>query len=400
MTSYLRQINKLEFSDIKSCLLFALAFIPSLILRIFKRNIWLCCERITIADDNAWIFYNWVRKNYGSDNIYFVIDHKSINFNRTDSHIIAWGSFRHYVYYLSSNIHIMAMFQTPAPNLRVSSHLNRFLKREINKIYLRHGICKDGMEKHRYDLHHFRLFICGAKPEYEYVKKEGGYPEQNVKYTGFARFDELLQEKRDEGFILILPTWRLYNAYDKKMTRDENEKKFKETKFYQYYNSLLNDSSFDNFLRKYNLKVRFCLHAEFRCFKDCFSFTSSNIDFVKDGESIHHLLMTTSLLITDYSSVFFDVAYMNKPIVFYHFDYSEFRQKHLSEGYFSYEEDGMGPIAHNEKELMEFILSSYSNRGFYMENKYLERTRRFFPLQDSNNCQRIYNEIKLVEEHD
>jgi CDP-glycerol glycerophosphotransferase (TagB/SpsB family) len=109
--------------------------------------------------------------------------------------------------------------------------------------------------------------------------------------------------------------------------------------------------------------------------------------------------MTTSLLITDYSSVFFDVAYMNKPIVFYHFDYDEFRQKHLSEGYFSYEKDGMGPIAHDEKELIDLILDSYSDQGFYTKDRYVERTKRFFPLQDADNCQRIYDEIKSVEKN-
>ena len=39
------------------------------------------------------------------------------------------------------------------------------------------------------------------------------------------------------------------------------------------------------------------------------------------------------MLITDYSSVYFDIAYMRKPIIFYQFDEEEFRRKHYQRGY-------------------------------------------------------------------
>ena len=42
------------------------------------------------------------------------------------------------------------------------------------------------------------------------------------------------------------------------------------------------------------------------------------------------------MLITDYSSIFFDFGYLNKPVIYSHFDYNEYRANHFRKGYFDY----------------------------------------------------------------
>ena len=41
----------------------------------------------------------------------------------------------------------------------------------------------------------FDKFICGAKPEYEFIKNKFGYDDKRVKYLGFCRFDNLHKYK-------------------------------------------------------------------------------------------------------------------------------------------------------------------------------------------------------------
>lgn len=41
---------------------------------------------------------------------------------------------------------------------------------------------------------------------------------------------------------------------------------------------------------------------------------------------VQQLLKESLLLITDYSSVFFDMMYMNKPVIFYQFDENQYRK--------------------------------------------------------------------------
>lgn len=387
----LSEIKKIDFGDFKAVLYLALAYIPSMIIRHRNPNIWIMCERIIHAEDNAWIFFNWLKSNYPEQKVYFLLDKKADNFDGKDNSHIAWGSIRHYIYFLASRYWLMATFNSPMPNVRVCSRIVDYNR--IHKIYLRHGISKDGMEEHRYDIHHFRIFICGAKPEYDYVKSAGGYPEENVKYTGFARFDDLLEAKRDDHFILIIPTWRKYIGVDSTRSQKENEAAFKSSAFYENYIGLIHNQKFIDWLKANNIKARFCLHAEYRRFEKFFSSDSEYIDIVRQDESIHDLLKSTSLLITDYSSVFFDAAYAGKPVIYYHFDYDEFRQKHLKEGYFSYERDGMGPIVHTQEELIRAMQSLQERDSFYIPEEYRRRAERFFPLRDTRNCERIYSEI-------
>ena len=53
-----------------------------------------------------------------------------------------------------------------------------------------------------------------------------------------------------------------------------------------------------------------------------------------------------ALLVTDYSSVAFNVAYIDRPVVYFQFDRDEMLGgRHVGrKGYFEYERDGFGPV--------------------------------------------------------
>ena len=103
------------------------------------------------------------------------------------------------------------------------------------------------------------------------------------------------------------------------------------------------------------------------------------------------LLKESSLLITDYSSVFFDFAYMHKPTIYYQFDRASFRKGHYQEGYFSYD-DGLGPVAFDSNALLRYI-EEYCENGFRMNDSYAKKADEFFVYRDSKNCERVFNSI-------
>ena len=90
-------------------------------------------------------------------------------------------------------------------------------------------------------------------------------------------------------------------------------------------------------------------------------------------------------MITDYSSVFFDFAYLKKPIIYYQSsdDY------HFEEGYFDYETMGFGPVVKSEDELVDSIIN-YMKNDCIMEDSYKKRVDDFFKYTDRNNCKRVY----------
>jgi CDP-glycerol glycerophosphotransferase (TagB/SpsB family) len=107
---------------------------------------------------------------------------------------------------------------------------------------------------------------------------------------------------------------------------------------------------------------------------------------------IQTLLKESKLLITDYSSVFFDFAYMNKPTIYYQFDEEDFFGSQYDKGYFDYRDNGFGDVVTQKRALLEAI-KKVVNNNFEMEEKYKERIKGFFVLHDEKNRERIYNEI-------
>ena len=71
-------------------------------------------------------------------------------------------------------------------------------------------------------------------------------------------------------------------------------------------------------------------------------------------ENLNTLLAVSDVLITDYSSIIFEYCVLEKPIVFYAYDYEEFLTK--SRGfYLDYKRFVPGPIAYNEEQLVHIL---------------------------------------------
>jgi Putative glycosyl/glycerophosphate transferases involved in teichoic acid biosynthesis TagF/TagB/EpsJ/RodC len=112
---------------------------------------------------------------------------------------------------------------------------------------------------------------------------------------------------------------------------------------------------------------------------------------------VQTLLMRCSMLITDYSSVHFDVGYMEKPVIYYQFDMQDFRKYSYQEGYFSFEKHGFGPVVKTEEELMDALLACVRS-DFQMEKEYHDRLDSFFAIRDDQNCERTYRAIRKIGE--
>ena len=107
------------------------------------------------------------------------------------------------------------------------------------------------------------------------------------------------------------------------------------------------------------------------------------------------ILTEASLMVTDYSGVQFDFAYMRKPIVYYH---PNELPPHYDAGGLQYETMGFGPICKTHEEIVT-QLCNYMEKNCQIEEEYIKRANDFFAYDDYNNCERIYQSIqnKLVE---
>ncbi|MBQ4206755.1 MAG: CDP-glycerol glycerophosphotransferase family protein, partial [Clostridia bacterium] len=91
--------------------------------------------------------------------------------------------------------------------------------------------------------------------------------------------------------------------------------------------------------------------------------------------------------------VLFDFAYLRKPVVYTQFDKEDFFAGQIyDEGYFSYENDGLGPVCYDMDSTVDAIIAAME-RDCQNEEKYLARLDRFFAFSDRNNSKRIYEAI-------
>lgn len=390
-------LKYIKFKDILSIFIFLIMIIPSLIyrliLKIRHKDLWLICETKNTARDNGYHLFKYIRINQPNDFVFYAIDKSSKDYEKIKEYgnIIQFGSLKHWVYYLSAKENIsIHKAGNPAPALFYILHV--YLNLFNNRVFLQHGITKDDSKWLYYNNTKFQRFICGAKKEYDYINETFGYPEGNVVYTGFPRFDNLYNNKINKKEILIMPTWR--NWLGRELNSLNKPIEFQETTYFKKWNSLLNNKTLIEYIEKNDITIIFYPHIHMQKYLSEFETGSQNIKLINNFEKdIQDALKESPILITDYSSVYMDFAYMNKPVIYYQFDMAKYREKQLQEGYFSYEKDGFGPIFETEEELVKCIIK-YIDNDYKVESKYANRCKKFFTLKDQENSKRVYESIK------
>lgn len=394
MKKIIDSLKYIKVKDIIAFIIFVFMIIPSFFFRIVniirKRKIFLIMEDGKSARDNGYHFFKYMRKEHSNCYCFYVIDKKSNDYNKVKEfgNIIQYKSLKHWLYYLSSYRNISNQ-KNGNPNATVFYVIHVLLGLYKNRVFLQHGITKDDSPWLYFKNTKFKYFICGAKREYDYIKANFGYPKQNLIYTGFARFDNLYDNDVNKKQVLIMPTWRNWLGRE---TNSLGEKfLFEESDYYKNWNDLINDNFFIDYIEKNNIKVLFYPHINMAKYLDKFKVKSSNIEILSSKYDIQKALKESAIMITDYSSVYMDFAYMIKPVLYYQFDYKKYREKQLQQGYFDYERDGFGPVELNKNSLIKKFIEIYE-KG--LEKKYIKRMNDFFEIRDRNNCKRIYENIK------
>lgn len=384
-------VGKLKLADVRAVLLFVLLLPLGSLIRRRRPDIWLVSERPGEARDNAYWFFRYVHENSLHPATYYVIRKDVVDADRlrnvAEHRLIAYGSLRHYLYYIASAVHISAHVGGGMPNARVVRRMERWRLLRNRKVFLQHGVTKDTLDWAFRRHSHIDLFCCTAERERQHVLNTFGYDEDQVALTGLCRYDQLptnspyLQDK----YILVMPTWRTYLA---RVGEDE----LRESDYFKTYTSLLSNPELHEILKTNRCRLIFHLHPDMQRFIHMFSPVPSLVQLSGARDDIQVLLKNASLLITDYSSVFFDFAYMSRPVVYYQFDYAAFRARHWATGYFDYDADGFGPIALTEAELIDAVRRVVQG-GFVSAAVYRARSKEFFAFHDAENCARTHAAI-------
>ena len=276
----------------------------------------------------------------------------------------------------------------------ISSHpdefiLNPFLGKNVQlysglinseKIFLQHGVTKDNISLwlRKYDKNLAMLVTVSDIEAKSFLNYEYNYNSDVIKVLGFPRFDNL-NNGSDNKQILIMPTWR-------RSVDGLDDESIVKSLYFKKINSLLSNKRLIKLAKCHGYKIIIKPHPKI---KDIIHLFAIN-DYVQVdvNNSYQYLFNTSSLLITDYSSVAFDFAYIKKPVIYYQYgdDY------HFNETFFDYKTMGFGEVISNEDELVTLIEEYFLN-NCKMKDKYKKRVNSFYKFIDKNNCKRVYDAI-------
>lgn len=402
MKRIIHELNYLKMENILHIFVFLFslffAFLYKIYCLITRKKIWLVCEDKMEARDNGFSFFEYLNKEHKEVLSYYAISYKSLDYEKVKKvgRVIRYGGLIHWILYFNCKYNISSQ-KAGKPDAAICYVLEKLGINKNKNIFLQHGITINKAEWLFYKNSSIRLFICGAKPEYDYVKANFGYPENYVCYTGFSRFDNYFKVKCNKNQIVLMPSWREWIASKNEFSKKyEDTSDFRKTEYYQKYESLITNKNLIKFLEDNNIILYFYPHRNMQKYIDYFKSTSKNIKIVTNKSiDIKTLLVESALMITDYSSVAMDFAYMKKPVIYYQFDEKKFREAQYDKGYFDYRNDGFGDVVLSENELIESLKKSYQN-NFELSKKFIKKHDAFFPLCDNKNNERIYKEVKKI----
>ena len=360
-----------------------------------KKKICLFLDKIYKGGDSSEYLYRYAVTQKDNIRKYYLLDKDSADYARMKKEgyrPLVRGSLKHRLIFLNSDMIVASNSTVCAFNdydARTSHPFRGML--HFGVACVQHGMSVQNIAVAQNRLRdNTKLYFCASpceitnlsKPVYDYV----GY--DALKLTGVPRYDGL--KDRAEKIILLSPTWRMQSAMpvtkNEGVARDYNPN-FKETSYYKVYNGLINDPKLLEAAKKYGYRIQYVLHPIVSPQAEDFE----KNDFVEiipaiGDMSYEKLFCEAALMVTDFSGVQFNFAYMRKPVVYLH---HRDIPKHYEEGIFHYKTMGFGEICETNEELID-VLCNYMENDCVMPEVYRKHADDFFQYSDHKNCERIY----------
>ncbi|PFM04682.1 hypothetical protein COC45_03825 [Bacillus cereus] len=209
---------------------------------------------------------------------------------------------------------------------------------------------------------------------------EVGYPRNDMFYKGnnderVSRIKKLLNIDPKKKVILYAPTWRDYEKRHEPFAFRFDLDKFQK-EFGDDYVLLLRLHYFDA------ARVSITGYEKF----------VYNVTYYND---IQDLYLISDILVTDYSSVMFDYANLNRPMIFFTYDLLRYGSE-IRGFYMNFKDEAPGPLVQNERELFKALRQIDTVQKDY-ELKYNKFREKFCHLEDGKASKRTIDAVFGVE---
>ena len=362
------------------------------------KPIWMYIDKIYKGGDSSEYLYKYASAQNKKIKHYYLVDKKSTDYKRLKKEgykPLVRDSLKHRLVFLYADMMVISNSTVYAFNgytLTNSSYIRDLTHFHVCCVQHGMSVQKIAIAQNRLR-DNTRLYFCASKyeidnlsrPVYDYV----GY--DALKLTGVPRYDGLKDRAKKQ--IMISPTWRMQAAMPVRTSESEQRDYnplFKESEYFKVFNALINDKRLIDAAEKYGYRIKYVLHPIVSSQVEDFD-KNDFVDIVPavGDMSYEDMFCESSLMVTDFSGIQFDFAYMRKPLVYLH--HKDIPQ-HYEEGTFHYDTMAFGEICHDNDELIHTLIE-YMQNDCKMKPEYVKRADDFFYYRDHNNCERIYKEM-------
>lgn len=347
--------------------------------------------------DNPRAIYEYMTEHYPTYTLYWSVDRRSLaslhdfDIKKLKRFSLKWLFMMNRAKYWVTNSRLPLWIPKPSETIYVQTWHGTPLKKlaaDMDEVHM------PGTNTEQYK----RNFINEAQ-KWDYLISPNQYSttifkrafqfDKTVIESGYPRNDFLVQANNDETInnlkeqmgiplhkkvILYAPTWRDNEYYDKGR--------------YKFELQLELDKLQKSLSDQYVILLR--LHYLVAEDIDLTSYESFIYNY-SHYEDIRDLYLVSDILMTDYSSVFFDYAILKRPMLFYVYDIATYRDT-LRGFYFDFEKEAPGPLVKTTDEIIATIKQIENNNFQPLKNidKFYET---FCYLEDGKATERVVQKI-------
>ena len=370
------------------------------------RDAWVLMDRDTMAQDNAEALYRYLRREQPQVNAWFVLRRDAPDWERLSAdgfRLVEHGTPEHVLLLLNAKY-------------LLSSQIDHYVVRPYDSalyptrrwkyVFLQHGVTKDDLSRW---INHkpIRMMITATAAEQASIVGDGSpyrWSEREVALTGFPRHDSLLAKSRrlaeaERRDLVVMPTWRDQLLEPTPGSNDRVLRPgFDDSAYAQAWFGLLRSPELAELAERAGVRVVFAPHPNLENHVDVGDLPAHvHLARYRDHD-IQEVIAAARLMVTDYSSMAFEAAYIGTPVVYYQFDADEFfaGTHAYRRGYFSYEQHGFGPVVTTRDDLLK-ALSDLLDPDRELAQEYRERIEQTFPFRDGQNSRRVYEAVRQRE---
>ena len=218
-----------------------------------------------------------------------------------------------------------------------------------------------------------------------------GWNENKLVCCSLPRYDYCKKTPQDRKKIFVFFTWRL--------TFRRSQELFDKSLYIKNMTSFVKNKELNEILTKTNTDIVLGIHHA--------TTDLSHLKFpdlpikIADSSNLLYEINTADLFITDYSSIFFDFAYLGTPCIFYRLDENDANLSSLDIDdriNAKQQDDKIYNIFYDEKSVIDKI-KYYINNNFELENHYKNKTEKLFYFKE-NNTKKFVEILETIQKQE